>query len=125
MVKCRVVYKPDGTVAVIHYAPKSKHSYTIAMWRAMKASGFMSPDGVEPQRIYEFEDINVLELPRARKYRSAWRKQKGKAFILDTAIKFEIDSRRSQIEEDKISVEIQRQARDGAIAELKSKGEIT
>ena len=56
---------------------------------------------------------------------SAWRKQKGKAFILDTAIKFEIDSRRSQIEEDKISVEIQRQARDGAIAELKSKGEIT
>jgi len=74
--KCRVVYKPDGTVAVIHYAPKSRLSYEDAMARAMKQ--FPGCD---------FDDIDTSELPQTRADRNAWRGEKGVGVRVDAGAK--------------------------------------
>ena len=47
MAQCRVVYKPDGTVAVIHYAPKSALSYEDAMARSMGPFVGMDYDDID------------------------------------------------------------------------------
>jgi len=74
--KCRVVYKPDGTVAVIHYAPKSRRSYEDAMARAMTQFPGC-----------EYDDIDVSELPQTREDRAAWRGEKGVGVRVDAGAK--------------------------------------
>lgn len=83
MAKCRVIYRPDGTVAVFHRAPKSKFDFEQAAERAMTGDLEDLP----------FDDIDVSQLPQTRKYREAWRGSKGNGIHLDAAKKAEIDAR--------------------------------
>jgi len=93
--KVRVVYKPNGTVAVIHYAPKSRLSYEQAMAKCMKESGL-------EQR--PFDDIDESALPQTRKYRQAWRGQKGVGITIDSAVKDNIDARPTEQQQKQLAL---------------------
>ena len=80
--KCRIVYKPDKSVTVIHYAPKSKLTYEQAMDKAMQ--GALSG--------LSFDDVENTELPPTREYRNAWEKEKGKPFTINQTKKDQIDA---------------------------------
>ena len=83
MAKCRVIYRPDGTVAVFHHAAKSKFDFE-------QAAGWAMIDDLEG---LPFDDIEESQLPQTRKYREAWRGSKGNGIHLDAAKKAEIDAR--------------------------------
>ena len=100
---CRIVYKPDDTVAVIHYAPKSRLSYEHAMQKAMDGCNFTG---------FEFEDTTTDQLPQDRKYRDAWRKRKGQAFTMDQVKVAEVDARPTEEEEKQFQDELRLLAKE-------------
>lgn len=86
MAVCRVVYKPDGKLSIIHYDPKSKYSREQAFNIAMEKQQMVG---------YEYEDIDDSELP-SREFRDAWEKEKGKPFKINDTKKDEIIKERSK-----------------------------
>jgi len=71
--KCRIVYKPDKSVTVIHYAPKSTTPPEVAFQKAMKNMGLEGAD---------FEDVESDTLP-SREFRNAWEGGKGKKITIN------------------------------------------
>jgi len=113
--KVRVVYKPDGTVAVIHPAPKSRRpKETEAAWLARVFDKPLAPvyakNGagetvqVNPLHGLPFDDIDISELPQTRKYREAWRGEKGIGIVIDQEMKAKIDARPSEEEQKQIAL---------------------
>lgn len=70
---CRIVYKPDKSVVVIHYAPKSTMSPDIAFQKAMKNMELENAD---------YEDVEDSTLP-SREFRNAWEGEKGKSITIN------------------------------------------
>jgi hypothetical protein len=83
----RVFYKPDKSVAVLYWAPKSKLSQENAFAKMAREVGLAG---------LEHEDIDSSELP-SREYRNAWEKEKGKPFRLNQEKKDEIDNNRNKL----------------------------
>jgi hypothetical protein len=81
--KVRVVYRPDGTVAVLHHAPKSALTFEAFCAKATQGELAGLP----------FDDIDSSGLPQTRTYREAWRGSKGQGVHIDAAKKAEIDAR--------------------------------
>jgi len=85
MSKCRIVYKPDKSIAVIHYAPKSKLTYEQAMEKSMQGELSGLP----------FDDIENTELP-SREFRNAWEGEKGKKISINNTKKQEIIEKKNK-----------------------------
>jgi len=85
MSKCRIVYKPDKSVVVIHYAPKSSLSYEEAMNKAMQGELTGLP----------YEDIEDTALP-SREFRDAWEGEKGKDIEINEVKKQAIIAEKSK-----------------------------
>lgn len=79
----RVIYKPDKTISIIHYAPMSSLSYEESMAKTTKECKFEN---------LPFDDIDKSLLPQTRKYRNAWESEKGKPITLNQAKKDAIDA---------------------------------
>jgi len=105
--KVRIVYRADGGVSIIHHAPKSSHTYEQAMDKAMQGE----LEGCE------YEDIEQSEVPADRKYRDAWRKEKGKAFTLDATVKAAVDAQRTLAEQKLINAKMREMAEEALIEE--------
>ena len=86
---CRVVYKPDSSIAVIHHAPKSIIPYEAAMESSMRAQGMWG---------LEYDDVDTSALPQERTYREAWRGEKGKRITIDATVKAEVDARPTEVQ---------------------------
>lgn len=72
--KCRVIYKPDKTVAIIHPAPKSKRKdETEEQWLERVFNKAMNGE----LKDLPYDDIDDSELPD-REYRNAWEGEKEK-----------------------------------------------
>ena len=99
--KVRVVYRPDGTVAAIHPAPKSRREgESEAEWLARVFTKCM--EGALAGLPYD--DIDSSELPQTRKYREAWRGSKAAGLTIDPAKKAEIDAQPTEEERKEIAL---------------------
>ena len=90
----RVVYKPDKSVAVLHYSPKSKLSQEEAFAKMTKEAGLEGLD---------YEDLDSSQLP-SREDRNAWEGEKGKGIKVNQAKaqqKKDAKERKRLIEEEK------------------------
>lgn len=83
MTKCRVYYRPDGTVAVVHPVFKARRLDETeqefldrAYAKAEKESGLTGLD---------FDDTDTANLPD-RKDRDKWRGQKGQGVRVDPSV---------------------------------------
>ena len=87
MAKVRVWYV-NGGVSITVPAPNSELDYAdiMAKTEAHCISAGQWPVGSE------YEDVDESEVPNDRKYRNAWRKEKGKPFTIDATVKAEIDA---------------------------------
>lgn len=108
MAICRVVYKPDKSVAVLHYAPKSRLTREEAFAKMAKDSGLEGLD---------YEDMEDTSLP-SREDRNAWEGEKGKGIKVNQVKAKE--SKDAKTKRGKIEAE------KDALAEksLKDKGEL-
>lgn len=80
MHRIRIVYKPDGTVAVIHPAPKSRNpEETEDQWVERVCLKVMKKGGMVD---LEYDDTDSSKLP-SREYRDAWRGEKGEGVYVD------------------------------------------
>ncbi len=111
----RVVYKPDGSVVVLHAAPKSQRpGENEAQWldrvfdRMMRVSGLAG---------LLYDDINSSDLP-GRADRNAWEGSQGKPVKINTKKANEL----RQKKESKIKIESK--IRDSAIEALKASGDL-
>jgi hypothetical protein len=92
MTKCRVWYKPDGSVSVSHpdVRPHKKPDYlTMDEWIdkqlddvAVKAPQFQG---------LEYDDIDAFELPARDMNRDKWRGSKGQKVKIDNTVKLRHD----------------------------------
>ena len=89
----RVVYKPDGTVIVLHPSPKSSLGLQGALEK-MTREGHL--EGLP------FDDIDSSVLP-SRKYRDAWEKRSGGGIKINQTKKDEIKAKRDKKIQDKQS----------------------
>jgi len=124
--KVRIVYKPDGSVAVVHPASKSRRpDETEDQWLKRVFDNAMRPkynifgQQVNPLHGMPHDDMDVSELP-TREDRDAWEGMKGKGIWVNEEkarkIRKERETRRL-IEEEK-----RRLLEEQAIARLKEKG---
>lgn len=74
MSKVRVIENVDGTLSIIHPAPKSKFTEQECLDRS-------TPQGAT------YEDIDSSELPSSKDKRYAWRKKQSGGVKVDNAIK--------------------------------------
>ena len=86
MSKCRVYYRPDKSVAVIHLSPKSKLSEEEGYAKCVKESGL---EGLS------YDDLDSSELP-SRENRNAWEGEKGKGIAVNAT---KIQSKPKTLEE--------------------------
>ena len=79
--KVWIVYKPDGSVAVIHPAPKSRRdNETEEQWYDRIFTKTMQ--GNKNLTDLPYEDIDDTELPKTRENRNSWKKNpSGKGII--------------------------------------------
>ena len=107
--KVRVLYKDNGSVAVIHPAPKSRRKDESEVDWLNRVLGKATPEGID------FEDMDDSQLP-SREDRNAWTKKQGGGVKVNTvkakAIKDEV-KRQDLIEKEKTKL---------AEASLKAKG---
>jgi len=114
--KVRILYKEDGTIGVIHPAPKSKNSdETDEQWLE-RVFNKATPEELE------YEDIDESELPKDRETRNAWTKKKGKKIEIDKTKSKEIKDEKKIAEEMKEINE--KELRVKAIDSLKAKNEL-
>lgn len=64
--KVRILHNSDGTVSIIHPAPKSKREDETEEQWLERVFAKMTPEGVT------YEDIDSSELPDDRDFRGAW-----------------------------------------------------
>jgi len=93
--KVRVVYKPDGTVAVCHYKEGSGLTFEEFCEKAARACALVG---------LPYDDTISSMLPATRKYREAWRGQKGIGIVIDQEMKAKIDARASEEEQKQIAL---------------------
>ena len=113
---CRKVYNIDGTIIVIHPAPKSRMKFESENdWLNRIFTRIMekSPDLIGR----DFDDVDSTTLP-SREFRNAWRGSKGQPIRIDAIEKAKI------INEKLIIDEIEKSKRDQAISNLKVRGEL-
>lgn len=92
--KVRVLYNLNGTISVVHPAPKSKrNNETEEQWLA-RVFTKSTPEGLD------YEDIEDTELP-SREFRNAWEKEKGKPFKINNEKKQLIISAKSKLKDRK------------------------
>lgn len=85
MSKVRVVYKTDGTICVIHPAPKSKRpGETEDQWLSRVFNKAIQ--GTELEGL-ESDDVDVSKLPESREDRQYWKGGKGKKITIDNVKK--------------------------------------
>jgi len=77
MDKVRVIYKPDGSVGIIHPAPKSRRKGETEKEWLKRVFDKATPKGVE------YEDIDKSKLPKSREDREAWQGEKGKGIFVN------------------------------------------
>lgn len=116
MEKVRVIYKPDGAVAIVHPAPKSKRSDETEDEWLERVFSKATPDGVE------YDDIDKSELPQNREDRDAWEGEKGKGVTVNQVKAIEIKN--EKIRREKINKEKDRILENQAISNLEATGEI-
>ena len=78
--KCRIVYRPDLSVAIIHPAPKSKApDETEDAWLnrvfAKAMTGALSG--------LPYDDVDESTLPASREDRAAWEGRKGQGITVN------------------------------------------
>ena len=80
----RIIYNLDGTISVIHPAPKSRQKdETEAEW-LKRVFDKATPEGVE------YEDVKKEEIPQDREFRNAWTGKKARGISIDKVKKQEI-----------------------------------
>jgi len=80
----RILYNLDGTISVIHPAPKSRQKdETEAEW-LKRVFDKATPEGVE------YEDVEGSKIPQDREFRGAWTGKKGKGISIDKVKKREM-----------------------------------
>lgn len=107
--KCRVVYRVDGGISVIHPAPKSKRpEETEEQWLERVFSKAMQGE----LKDLPYDDIDSSELPQSREDRNAWIGEKDKGISIDQvkAAKLRADKEREK--------KIQKKLREMAIREI-------
>lgn len=116
--KCRVVYKLDKTVAVIHPVPKSKRlDETEEQWLKRVFDKPIQPQyndsGQQVNPLYgcPYDDTDNSKLP-SREDRDAWEGEKGKGIIINQEKAKEIRDKRE------LEIKIQEKIREMAIKEL-------
>jgi len=78
--KVRVVYQPNGKVAVIHPAPKSRRpDESENEWLERVFDRAMQGD----LKGLPYDDIDVSSLPQTREDRNAWEGEKGKGISIN------------------------------------------
>lgn len=124
MSKCRVVYGPDKSVAVIHPAPQSKRpKETEEEWLERVFTKAMQPqynkEGQQVNPLYglPYDDIDKSQLPQSREDRDAWEGEKGKGISINVVKAEQI--RKAIEREEKIRDKI----REMAIKELEKEEE--
>ena len=90
--KCRIVYRADGGISVIHPAPNSRRKdETKAEWlERVFAKAVVDQDDLYGQ---EYDDVEESEIPSDRKHRDAWTGSKGNGISIDAVKKAEIDAK--------------------------------
>ena len=85
----RILYNVDGTISVIHPAPKSKRKdETEAEW-LKRVFDKATPEGAE------YEDVGKDKIPKSREFRGAWTGKKGKGISIDKVKKQEMINAKS------------------------------
>ena len=117
--KCRVVYKPDGTVSVIHPSPKSrKLEETLLQWQERVFARAMELGGTTG---CEYEDIEKSALP-TREDRDAWTGNKQTGLKVDQQ-KAKANRREKLIRAEAAKIK-RDEAREKAITKLQGQGKI-
>jgi len=80
----RILYNTDGTIAVIHPAPKSRRSDETEKQWLKRVFDKATPEGIE------YEDVEDSKIPEDREFRNAWTGKKGKGISIDKVKKQEI-----------------------------------
>jgi len=75
--KVRILYNQDGTIAVIHPAPKSRREDETESEWLKRVFDKATPEGAE------YEDVDKSKLPQSREFRHAWTGKKGKCIWID------------------------------------------
>lgn len=73
----RILYNTDGTVSIIHPAPKSRRAGETETHWLKRVFDKATPEGIE------YEDMDKLKLPQSREFRNAWTGKKGKGISID------------------------------------------
>lgn len=100
--KCRIVYKPDGQVSIIHPAPNArmpKETENAFLKRVFEKT--MSDSGFKG---LPYEDVDKSTLPQDRKDRDKWRGNKESGIYVDHTIVTEQEKR--QAVEDQLDAEL-------------------
>lgn len=106
--KCRIVYKPDKTVAIIYPTPKSKKEIeTEKQWLERVFNKAMQ---VELKDL-PYDDIDDSQLP-SRENRDAWEGEKGVGISINQAKAKEIRDAK------KLETKIQEKLRELALREI-------
>ena len=105
----RVVYRPDKSVVILHYAKKSKFSREEAFDRMIKQSNL----GLEG---LPYDDIDDSQLPQSREHRNSWEGEKGVGVTVNQIKANALDS------ELLIKQEMEDLLKKEAIQNLKNKG---
>lgn len=81
---CRVIYKTDGAVSVIHVAPKARRPGETDQQLLNRTA----TEGVRGTKLegLPFDDINVKDLPPRDENRDKWRGSKGKRVKIDPSV---------------------------------------
>ena len=117
--KVRIIYQNDGTVTIVHPAPKSKSPLeTEDEWLLRVFTDTMEQNGWVG---LDYKDVDESELPERDEDRNAWvRDDKGVKVDTDKAEKM----RKEREEAELIAEEKERILEEQAIANLKKSGKI-
>lgn len=86
----RILYNEDGTVSVIHPAPKSKRSGETEQQWLKRVFDKATPSGIN------YEDVPKENIPIDRTFRQAWTGEKGKGIIINEVKKQQLIAERKQ-----------------------------
>ena len=114
--KVRVVYKPDGSISVIHPSPNSQErGETESQWLNRVFNKTQKNDSKLAG--LPFDDIEESVLPD-RNYRDAWRGSKGSGVAIN-------EQKRGEIEQERlIKAKILDGKRKDAVVDLKAEGKL-
>lgn len=111
--KVRILYKSDGSVAVIYPAPKSRRENESEVQWLKRIFDKVTPPNTE------YEDVDASQLPKSREDREAWTGKKGSGVVVDItkAKKIRGEKERAALIQQKKTEILNRLALDELIAE--------